>query len=108
MTPRRRNAEMEMPAFSEDQMGMSDERKVTYGRDHLTKLIKNAEQLGYTFEYDGENYPEYVHDLWLTLTKTPMLKEHTKTIEHKLGYGDTIQLFSDTLQDLYATEFKES
>lgn len=87
---------------------MAYNQKVAYGRDQLTTLLKRAEQLGYTFDYEGDNYPEYVHDLWLSFTKIPVLKERSKIIEHKLGYGDTIQLFSDTMLELYSKELKES
>lgn len=87
---------------------MTDDQKIAYGFRHLKKLLKRAEQLGFNFNYEGENYPEYVHDLWLSLSKNPVLKKRAAKIEQKLSYGDTIQLFSDTILDLYPNQFKEN
>ena len=106
MTPSRRNAKSQIPVFHEDTITMSDDKKIIYGLNNINKLIKRAAEIGYSFEYEGDNYPEYIHDLWQSFLKNPILKERSKTIEQKLGLGDTIQLLSDTILDLYASEFK--
>lgn len=108
MTPRKTTINYGVPLPQEEILTMTDDKKVAYGMDQLSKLLERAEQLGYTFEYDGDNYPEYVHDLWFSFSKNPVLKERAGLIEQNLGHGDTIQLFSDTIQELYGTTFKES
>ena len=46
---------------------------------------------------DGQDYPDYIHNLWNTMLRHESLKTEANRLEKILGPGDAIELLSSTV-----------
>ncbi|MGB3773717.1 MAG: hypothetical protein WA951_00525 [Leeuwenhoekiella sp.] len=67
----------------------------------LDRILNKADKMGYIGQFDGKDYPEYIHNLWSAITNQPMLMQEALAVEQKLGNGDTIQLVSDAMVESF-------
>ncbi len=63
----------------------------------LERILIKADKMGFMSQYDGKDYPEYIHTLWRSITHQPLLMQDANAIENEFGNGDTIQLVSDVM-----------
>lgn len=68
---------------------------LTFCRLNLQKLYARSHRLHLTTWTPGQEYAEYINNLWMTMHKHDALKDEARKLEEMLGTGDAIQVLSD-------------
>lgn len=72
---------------------------LTFCRLNFQKLYARSRRLQLATIEEGQDYAEYIHNLWKTMLTHDALKDEAKKLEDILGDGDAVQLLNDVVMD---------